>query len=219
MKITNLELQKKDASRYNMYVDDQFFCGVSVNTVVQFNLYPTKELNDADLEELLFFELENRFFERAAAYIAKTPKTEFQVKIYLKQLTFKKKGIWFTDIETEALEKIYSNVINKLKDYNYIDDSYFAELFVSSRIRNKPRGKNILISELMSKGVSKDIAQEKVNELLPNEYDMLVNAYKKKFKDQKITFEDRKKIDFLLRKGFNWDLIEQFINNESGKEI
>ena len=29
--------------------------------------------------------------------------------------------------------------------------------------------------------------------------------------------DDRKKIDFFRRKGFNWDLIEKFINDESGK--
>ena len=46
---------------------------------------------------------------------------------------------------------------------------------------------------------------------------MLEQAYRKKFRDAKLQRDDRKKIDFLLRKGFNWSLIETFIENESEK--
>ena len=75
----------------------------------------------------------------------------------------------------------------------------------------------ILVAELMSKGMNRDLAQQKVDELVEDEYDVLKRIYEKKFKKQKITYDDRKKIDYLMRKGFSWDLIEQFINDESSK--
>lgn len=215
MILTLLESQKKDPSRVNLYIDGNFFCGISVNTIAKYNLYVGKEISQEILDELFFSELEGRFFDRAIGFLERAPKTERQVRMYLKDLSFKKKGKWFDALDGENLSKIVENVVKKLNEYRYIDDEKFAELFVNSRTKNKPRGKEVLIMELLSKGVSKDIAQKVVNLLVEDEYSLMLETYKKKYKEEKITMNDRKKIDFLRRKGFNWDLIEQFINNES----
>ena len=215
MKVTKLSSQKRDTSRANMYIDEEFFCGVSLNTLAKFNIYLGKEIDEKLLQEILINELYNRFSDRAMSYIARAIKTEYQLRRYLKDLAYKKKDVWYSDIEKGKLEKIFEDVIKKLKEYGYLDDGIFAEQFILSRIKNKPRGKSILISELMSKGVSKDIASEKVEELVEDEYSVLVDTYRKKYKEEKITLNDRKKIDFLRRKGFNWELIEKYINNES----
>ncbi|NMC09296.1 hypothetical protein GYA44_03155 [Candidatus Microgenomates bacterium] len=212
MKITKLASQKKDPSRVSMFLDNQFFCGISLDIVAKYSLYVGKEIADLESENIFKDEIQNRFLSRSVDYIARGPKTQFQVKKYLRELSLKQKGKWYSDISKEKLEDTIEYVLRKLNEYGYIDDGNFALLFVQSRIKNKPRGKAILISELLSKGVSRDIAEEKVNELVEDEYSMLKKVYEKKFKQEKITFEDRKKIDFLLRKGFNWDLIEQFIN-------
>ena len=217
MIVTLLESQKKDPSRVNLYVDNNFFCGISLNTIAKYSLYVGKEITQEILDELFFSELEGRFFDRAIGFLEKSPKTEKQVRIYLKDLSFKKKGKWFENLEGDMLTKIIEKVISKLHEYQYIDDERFAELFVSSRMKNRPRGKATLVMELLSKGVSKDIAQKVVNLLVEDEMTMLIDTYRKKYREEEITMHDRKKIDFLRRKGFNWDLIEQFINNESRK--
>ncbi len=217
MKVTVLETQKRDSSRLNMYVDENFFCGVSLNVVAQFGIYQGKELFENELNEILKAELRARFFDRTVSYLVRSPKTEFQVRRYLKDLAFKKKGKWFEDISKEDLSGIEEFVIKKLLEYEYLNDEKYAQLFVESRIKYKPRGKNILYGELISKGVSKDIVEKVLCEMLSDEYTILVSTYRKRFKDQKIYLEDRKKIDFLRRKGFNWDLIEKFINDESTK--
>lgn len=218
MKITALETQKRDSSRLNMYIDENFFCGVSLNVVAQFGIYQGKELLNDELNEILKAELKARFFDRAVSFLVRSPKTEFQVRRYLKDLAFKKKGKWFEEISKEDISGIEEFVIEKLLEYEYLNDEKYAQLFVESRIKYKPRGKNILYGELISKGVSKDIVEKILGEMLGDEYAILVSTYRKRFKDQKISFEDRKKIDFLRRKGFNWDLIEKFINDESSKQ-
>ena len=217
MKITALESQKKDPSRVSIYVDGLFYCGVSVNNIARYSLYTGKDVEEKTLENMKFSELVDRFFDRAISFLERAPKTERQIKQYLKELAFKKKGKWFEELNNEDFSKISEIVLGKLNEYKYIDDKRYAELFVSSRMRTKPRGKDILIMELISKGVSKDIALEVVSSLVEDEYGLLKQTYYKKYKEEKVTMEDRKKIDFLRRKGFNWDLIEQFINNESGK--
>jgi SOS response regulatory protein OraA/RecX len=56
---------------------------------------------------------------------------------------------------------------------------------------------------------------QKVEELIPDEYRMLVDVYEKKYHNEKISRRDSKKISFLLRKGFSWDLIDQFISDDT----
>ncbi len=217
MKITALESQKKDPSRVSVYVDGLFYCGVSVNNIAKYSFYAGKDVDEKTLENMKFSELVERFFDRAISFLERSPKTEKQVRQYIKELAFKKKGKWFEELNNDDLGKISEIVLGKLNEYQYLDDKRYAELFVSSRMRTKPRGKDILIMELISKGVSKDIALEVVSSLVEDEYGLLKQTYYKKYKEEKITIDDRKKIDFLRRKGFNWDLIEKFINNEPGK--
>lgn len=214
MKVTKLSSQKRDPNRVNMYIDEEFFCGISLDSVAKFNIYIGKEFEERELENVLFEELKGRFSQRAMNYISRAIKTEFQVRRYLKDLSYKKKGKWFTDIPQEQLETIINETVSKLKEYGYLNDEEFAEQFIQSRVKNKPRGKTILVSELISKGVNIDLAREKVEELVENEYDMLKRIYTKKYGNEEISMEDNKKIDFLKRKGFNWDLINEFINNE-----
>jgi len=217
MKVTQLSSQKKDSSRVNLYVDGDFFCGLSLDAVAKFGIYQGREIEEKELAEILVDELKNRFSQRAMSYISRAIKTEYQMRRYLKTLSIKKKGTWYKEIEEDQLEDIIEEIITKLKEYDYLDDEEFAFQFITSRIRTKPRGKQVLVSELMSKGVNKDLAKEKVDELVADEYDVLRRVYEKKYKGDKITIRDNKKIDFLKRKGFNWDLIKQLIEDESQK--
>lgn len=214
MKITKLSSQKRDSNRVNMYIDEEFFCGVSLDGVAKFNLYLNKELNEELLEEILFEELKNRFFQRAINYLSKTIKTEFQLKTYLSNIAYKKKGKWYVDIPKDQIELVVNETISRLREYGYINDEEFAEQFIQSRIRNKPRGKTVLVSELISKGINIDLAKEKVEDLVEDEYGMLKRIYTKKYGGEILKRDNLKKINFLKRKGFNWDLINEFIDNE-----
>ena len=124
MKITKLVSQRRDPNRVNMYIDEKFFCGLSLDNVAKFGIYVGKDLSDEDLENILFEELKSRFFQRAMNYISRSIKTEFQVIRYLKNLSFKKKGEWYTDISNENLESIIELTVKKLKEYGYIAVSY-----------------------------------------------------------------------------------------------
>ena len=114
MIVTLLESQKKDPSRVNLYIDGEFNCGISVNTIAKYGLYVGKEITQEILDDLFFSELESRFFDRAMGFLDRSPKTERQVRIYLKDLSFKKKGSWFDSLEGDMLSKIIEKVIGKL---------------------------------------------------------------------------------------------------------
>lgn len=217
MKITKLESQKKDPSRVNVFVDDEFFCSLSLASIAHFSLYTGKELKEDELGDVLEYDLEQRLFDRAIDLVVRNPKTVFQIKQYLKSVLAKKKGIWYVELEKEREKGIIDNVIQKLDTYGYVNDEVFADMFIHDRLKNRPRGKSLIVSELISKGIDKDIAQQRVECLVPDEYQMLKDVYEKKYHNEKISRRDTKKISFLLRKGFNWDLIDQLISDDTGE--
>jgi regulatory protein len=217
MVITKIEYQKKDPERVNIYIDGEFFCGISLNVLAKENLYEGLTVDEQTLDRILKKDLESRFMNRAVEYLSRTVKTEFQVRQYLKNLKFKKKGVWFNEDIQLDWDLLFEQIIDSLKKYKYIDDEEFAHAFVQSRLNVKPRGKSVLISELLSKGVSKEIAQRVCDEEITDELEVLRNAFRKRFKDEKFNIQNQKMVGYLLRKGFSWDLIEQFERNESEK--
>lgn len=214
MRVTKIEYQKKDPNRVNLYIDEQFFCGISLDTLASENLYEGLDINQEVIDRILERDLKSRFLIRATEYLSHSPKTEYQVYKYLKELKFKKKGNWFKEGVDIDWEKLFNEIVEKLKEYKYIDDREFAKSFVSSRLRNKPRGKSVLISELISKGVSKDIATEVCNEYITDEIELVKKTFEKKYRNQNFDINNQKMVGYLLRKGFSWDLIEQFSQYE-----
>jgi regulatory protein len=212
--ITKLEQQKRNASRFNLYIDNQFLAGISSNTLTKFNLYRGKELDEKSLEQILYHELKQRFLDRAINYLVRAPKTTFQLKRYLGDLQYKKKDDWYDEDASIDFEKIFDEIIEHLEEMKLLDDEKYAHLFVESRIKNRPRGKFVLVSELISKGVDKEIAKKVCDELIEDEYDILKKTYYKRYKDEKLDMKDRKKISYLQRKGFSYDLIKKFANSE-----
>jgi regulatory protein len=213
--ITKLEQQKKSTSRLNLYIDNQFFAGISSNTLTKFNLYKGKEITQKELNEILHQELKQRFLDRAVNYLTRAPKTESRLRRYLNELKYKKRGQWYDEDIEINFEQIFNEIIDHLKDIKLLDDEKFAQLFVESRIKNKPRGKFVLVSELISKGVDKEIAKKVCDELIEDEYDILKRTFHKKYKSYNLDLSDSKKISYLQRKGFSYDLIKKFAESES----
>lgn len=214
MKVSKIEYQKRNPNRVNLYIDGKFFTGISVDSLASEALYEGLEIQDEVLDRLLQRDLKSRFMTRVVEYLSSSPKTEFQIKRYLKQLQFKKKGTWFSEDVNVEWGIFFGEIIANLKKYKYIDDENFARSFVQSRMRTKPRGRSVLIGELLSKGVSKDIAEMVCNEEIVDEIKLLRDTFEKKYRSKKFDIKDPKMVNFLLRKGFSWDLIEQFNRDE-----
>lgn len=215
MRVTKIEYQKRDPNRVNLYIDGTFFCGISLDTLASENLYEGLDISEEQIQVILEKDLKERFFLRVTEYLSRSPKTEFQTLKYLRELKFKKKSIWFKEDIYIDWDIFFNEIITKLKGYKYIDDESFARSFVSSRLRNRPRGKSILISELISKGVSKDIAEMVCNEEVEDEYKILKKTFEKKYKGKKFDKGDQKMVGYLFRKGFSWDLIEQLERDDT----
>ena len=129
-------------------------------------------------------------------------RTEKQVRIKLRDLGYTSYTI--------------HDVIEFLKDFNYLSDEYFAENFIKAKINRKHYGYLRLKRELSEKGVHEDI----INSYLPRFYpqDLALDTARKSAekKLRSISFRDdkKKKIqvrDHLFRQGFSLDLIHSIM--------
>jgi regulatory protein len=126
-------------------------------------------------------------------------RTEKQVKLKLRDSGFG--------------ELIIIQVIDFLKDFNYLSDEVFAENFIKAKINRKYYGYLRLKRELSDKGINEHI----INSYLPKFYtqDIALETARKSAerKLRSISFREEKKKktqvkDHLFRQGFSLDLIQ-----------
>lgn len=122
------------------------------------------------------------------------------------------------ELRERLLEKLWTDepivdaVIEKLKEYSYLNDEKFAADLAYSKLRQKPQGKRRLLRSLSQKRLSQDdiaAGVESALEKLP-ETESIEAAIEKRLrlKGRPRSREDLKKFfDHLLRLGFDFGLI------------
>jgi regulatory protein len=121
-------------------------------------------------------------------------------------------------------EEIVDSVLEKLKEYKYLDDAQYAKDLAVSKLRQKPQGKRRLKQTLSQKQLDKEIVDEALVsafEKLPEE-ELIERAIEKRLrlKGKPETREDTKKFyDHLLRQGFGFDLIWEKLSTIGSREI
>jgi regulatory protein len=122
------------------------------------------------------------------------------------------------ELRERLLEKPWTDsaivdaVIEKLKEYKYLDDQQFAADVALSKLKQKPQGKRRLEQSMARKKLEKVVIDEAVRnalEKLPEEelIDIVIEK-RLRLKGKPETREDAKKFyDHLLRQGFGFDLI------------
>ena len=134
------------------------------------------------------------------------------------------------ELRERLLEKLWTNetivdaVIDKLKDYKYLDDEQFARDLAVSKLRQKPQGKRRLLQTMSQKKFDKETVEAAITdafEKLPE--DELIDvaiAKRLRLKGKPQTREDVKKFyDHLLRQGFGVDLIRGKMSAVTSREF
>lgn len=139
-KITAITVQEKNKERVNLFVDGEFFAGVSLETVMKLRLKVGDGADEKRLNEILAETERTEALNKAADYVLKTLKTKRQVKDYLLKKGYSEEVVW--------------GVVDKLKEYGYIDDKEYSKRFIEST--SKRQGKRLIEYKLMMKGVKKE---------------------------------------------------------------
>lgn len=134
------------------------------------------------------------------------------------------------ELRERLLEKLWTNeaivdgVIEKLKEYKYLDDEQYAGDMAVSKLKQKPQGKYRL-RQAMSK---KKLDKETVNAAIENAFEQLPEdklieqaiERRLRLKGKPETREETKKFyDHLLRQGFGYDLIREKMSEIGSREF
>lgn len=197
MIVTKIEKQKKDSSRYSVFIDDNFAFGLIMQDILYFKLEEGKEIS----EEKYNFILDSVVYIKAQAaamtYLGFKARTEKEVRNKLSEKQF---NLDITD-----------RVIDFLKKYNYVNDRKYCDSYIKDSIRLKPKGRILLKYELSQRGVKDSIIEEAIFESELNEFEGAKTLLEKKLsKVYEITPKEKKKaFDYLLRKGYSSDIIKE----------
>lgn len=210
-KVTEVSSQKKNPKRYNVFLDGQFAFGADEDLVVNHRLLPGKEVSPADLEKLLFEAEVGKLIERMYRLFNVRARSEKEIRDYLRNLSFKRK----LQGDEEISELTVEQLIDRLKKKGLLNDELFAEAWVDARRRSKKKGVKVLQSELMQKGIDREVVEKVLAENQVDEEKLAKEALEKKLKiwDNLPPLEFKKKAsDFLLRRGFAYEIVKGVVD-------
>lgn len=196
VEITNIEVQKNRKDRVNIYVDGEFFCGTQLYVVVKNHLKQGQQIDENKLREIILESEKNDALNKVAKLLEKSIKTEKQIRTYLKGKGFG--------------EPTIGHVVEKLLEYKYIDDAAYMEMYIRSY--SKKYGKQKMKSELLQKGIKKNIIEARLDEFESPE-EVLQKLADKFMKNKELTMQNLQKLrNHLASKGFGWDEISSIVS-------
>ena len=216
--ITDIEPQKKNPKRVNIFLDEKFAFGVSLESKIINHLKVSEQLTPKRVDELIFQDQVERLYEKAIKFLSYRPRSEKEIKDNLLQ------KLWKTDKgeeEKKNFEDSISEVIKKLKKIGQIDDAEFARWWVEQRTRFKKTSPRILKAELLKKGIKKELIDQIFSEISINPLDLALETARKKLKNYQNTNPKtfREKMSrFLAAKGFDWEVIKKTVDTLVEKE-
>ena len=202
--ITDIKPQVKNPTRCNIYLDNSFYCGLELETVMRHRLKIGASVSPEDLDEIQAESETMRALDKALNFISRSQKTKKQVEDYLESKGYLKKTI-------EA-------VLDKMSAYKFVNDQNYAKEYAKSA--SKSKGKRLISLELKRKGVSIDDMSEALNDIDDEtETEAATKIAEKYLKNKEKTRENAVKCyKYLLSKGFDYETAkkaaDKIIKNE-----
>ncbi len=215
--ITDIQPQKKNPKRMNIFLDGSFAFGISRESKIVNKLTIGVSLSTKKIEDLIFNDQVERLFEKAVKFLSYRPRSEREVHDNLLQ---KLKLTDKSEEEKKNFEKSIQEVIKKLDKLGLVNDLEFAKWWVEQRTSFKKSSPRIIKSELFRKGIDKEIIEQVLNKSEVNPFELTLSAARKKFPSYKRLEpkEFREKMSrFLASRGFDWEIIKRVVDT-LGKE-
>jgi len=214
--ITSIEPQKKKVNRFNIYLDGVFGIGIDAEILLKNNLKVGQNLSEKQISELISKEELSKLTDKTLHFLSFRPRSERETFQYLSKKIAKSQNITFRQAQESHIVK---SIVEKLKKYNYLDDSEFAKWWVHSRIRSNPKGTIVLKRELINRGITKEII-DLVLSKYQNQTAIAQKALQKKLKSWKNLSEQdfKKKVySYLITRGFDFETIKEVFANFAKK--
>jgi regulatory protein len=195
MKITDISAQKHK-NRLNIYVDGGFYAGISEEAAGDLGLYIGKEIDERDLSKVQELDDYYKALSRALNYLSIRKHSKYEIRTKL--------------MKYYSLE-VTQKAINRLLTLKYLDDLDFAETYI--RYRKAAYGNRKIQSELIKKGINKDIitiAFQSFNNCECEE--VIIGLINKKDRPELDINKRREKVmRYLIYKGFDYSEFKHLV--------
>ncbi|HYI25513.1 MAG TPA: RecX family transcriptional regulator [Thermomicrobiales bacterium] len=206
--ITAIESQTRDPDRVSVFIDGSFAFGIARDVADQAAISQGDVLDIEAIRALLAQESRHRALSTALAYLAHRPRSEAEIRARLRRNSH--------DDET------IDNVLERLRDWHYVDDEDFARRWVENRVVHRPRGTRALASELRSKGIDPDLISTAIDDAGVNEDDgalALARNRARQLANLEPDVRNRRLTGYLARRGYGYDVIRRTLEAlESGPD-
>lgn len=202
--ITKIKPQK-NKKRVNIYLDDKFGFGLDLGDYMKLGLKVEQVLSDIEITEILKKAELQKTLDKLLRFATHRPRSEKEIDNWLRKY--------------KVHQSLITDLFNKLKRLELLDDKKFAEWWVEQRMSFRPKSKRILNYELRIKGINKNIIEDVLSEVKIDEEKIAKEMLAKKiYKWEKLPkFEAKRKMsEFLARKGFGWDVIKKVVKEIGG---
>ena len=191
-KITAINIQSNNKNKCNIFIDGEFSVALTVETVLKNRLKKGDEITESQLFELASESEKTIAFEKALRYVSSSLKTKKQVITYLRGKGFSDLSVYYA--------------VDKLKEYNYIDDAEYAKRYFESA---SSQGKRLSEYKLMMKGIKKETIDEALAECVLAFGENAAAVADKKLKNKEINKENlMKTYRYLIGRGFSYEEAE-----------
>jgi regulatory protein len=203
MRITSLQPHARDSKRVHLHVGGAFRMTVALELVLELRLRVGDEVSDEQLQSLEDRNQRWRAKDAALNLLSFRARSEDELRRRLA-------GKGFSD-------EIAGECVAELAQGGLVDDASFAESFLRDRLRFRPRGSQLLLHELRTRGVNVDVARATLDEVLEQESVSETQlarhaASKWSRRDSETALRARRRLySFLARRGFSPDAIQEVI--------
>jgi len=177
---------------------------LGLDVIMKYNITKDQELSDQDLDNAISEQQLKDTKLAAYNYVSYKPRSEYEVRNKLETKEFSNENI--------------NLAIKFLYEFNLLDDEKYANMFVTNYIKRTPSGKFRLKQELLKRGIEEDIIAISIRDNYPAENTLQLALEAAKKHKKKISHKPKVKqkklvTDFLVRRGFDWDIINNAISN------
>lgn len=199
--ITSIKPQKSK-NRVNIYLDNKFGFGIDLENFMKLHLKVEQELSEEELNKIIKTAEFQKTLDKILAFGMLRPRSEREFKDWLRR--------------KKVHESMESDLFNKLKYFELLDDTKFAKWWVDQRMQFRKKSKKVIKQELQVKGVDREIIEEVLGEVKIDEKKLISEILAKKYyKWEKLPERERKQkmTEYLLRNGFDWSQTETAIDD------
>jgi regulatory protein len=192
--VSEIQVQKKNSSRYSIFINNQFLIGVSDSTLTKLNLKKGVEITPSFLQQIE--KQENRWAAR-----------EYMFRILSRRDHSRK------ELKDKAHKKGYSDgfideILDEFELKEYINDRKFAEKYAIDKFEFNDWGPYKIRTQLLKKGISKSIIERIISTIFGEQavkesMTTLISKKKKRFQREPEEKRRKKVFDFLMRKGYD----------------